>query len=791
MRRVGAVVAVLALLASGAGAAASATSTGSQAPEVSTPDGRVRLRIEAHQTGPNSGWLHADGNVGAYHFDNTAEGSPSGFRLTNPPMFGAVGTGGREFEETFGPPVARAALGTGGITAAVKATGVLTNLNWPGPGLYDHVAYLNRTRGWPNQGAPENAGSFAGLLLPGGTATWFTELDGWRVAEQRYEGTSGVLRTALEHPGLGLGVVLRDVVHPSLDVLARRIQVTSGAPAGTSIVYYANLNPTTTRTPRVPSTTDALVDEASDFATVHLADVGAMLHFRPYRLDPAAATVAATGRLGLENTLAAVSGAYGPGVYIAVGADATPDQFQAGLEAAGLVRGEAEGTPLLDPFYDARDGWLSGSAAAFGKTAGAQAWEGAEQTVYLAASADSLGAVAALAEARRVGFAGIEQAAGDDWQAWLAGVRLPVTLDEQVKAVARRALMLMRTAQDRRTGAITANVTTQTPYRQDWLRDGAFFNYVLLLAGTDRAVEMVRRHNDFYRRAQSETGHWDPILCTDGAHCDAVFPFEIDAQAFGVWALWLEYEFTGDLDRLRLNYEAIRKGAEVLWACQDPTNGLQCRASEDDHAEPTQGAQGASTVYLGLRSAARAARLVGDPADADRWDGRAGDLRAAARARFCGTTCATGRGYMIWPGRLLTADPDPGHPAPEHPALQATLDGIGATLDARAAFTQPQPGGFLQYPMEPMFGLAVAWQALDASTRLGDAVRWLAHDVAEPGVDHFGERIFHLGAGRYLHSIGFPHIWSGAETYIAAALVLGVDGCTAAGAASGTTCPAP
>ncbi len=753
--------------------------------EIATPEGRIDLTVEGGPRG-DGGFVRAHGNVGAYHLDNTAEGGPSGGRVTNPPMWGALGTEGEERPELYGPPVARASLGTGGLTAGLAGTGVLTNLGWPGPGFYDQVDYLHRTRGWPNGGAAENAGSFGGLLLPDGSATWFTELEGWETIEQAYAGPdSGVLVTVLRHDELGdagVEVTIRDVVHPTDDVLARHFEVT-GAPDGTRLTYYANMNPTATRTPRVPSTTDALLDDASDFATVYERSTGAMLHFRPARVDPAATTAAVTGRLSEENTAAAVDRSFGTGVYVAIGGEQRPTGFQAGLDSSGLVRGEAEGTPLLDPFEDARDGSFSGSVAAAGRTAGAQAWDGVAGTVYLTAADSAAGALDLVAEARDTGHEGIERASDEDWAEWVDDLRLPDSSDGTVRTVTQRALMLIRTAQDRETGAIVANTTTQTPYRQDWLRDGAFFNYALLVAGTEETLEMVRAHNDFYRRYQSESGHWDPILCTDGAHCDAAFPFEIDAQAFGVWSLWSEYEFTGDRERLEQSYEAIRKGAEVLWACQDPSTGLQCYASEDDHPDPSQGAQGASTVYLGLRSAAEAARLVdveGSDEDAARWDRRADELESAATEAFCSETCETGRWYMFWPSRLLD-------PADDH--TQATLDGAAETLARRIAFELPEEQGFFQYPMEPMFGLATAWRDPGASDLLEDGVRWLTHDVAEPGVHHFGERIFHLGDGEYLHSVGFPHIWSGTETYLAAALSLGVEGCEASEVADGERCP--
>lgn len=752
---------------------------------IELPDGRfgADVSVEPNVEG-DGGEARVRTTVGALGTDNSLRGEASPEdgddpypRLTNPPMLGAVGGNERgvHFEELYGPPTAHAALGTGGLTAGFGDAGVLTNLAWPGPGSPDHVSYAHITRGYPNQGAAENMGSFGGLLLPDGTAIdghrviWFSPEQGWTLRSQAYEGPrSGVLRTVLQRDGIE--VTIRDVVHPTLDVLARSIEVI-GAPSGARVVYFSNMDPTTGRVPRVPANVSGATDAGEDFGTAYDAGRGVMVAFRPYTIDLAAATVAITGELSVERTSEALARTFGPGVYLAMGGDELPSGHQAGLDSGGLLRDEAEGTIALDPYYDARDGELSGSDLAFGRTSGALSWSSTATTVYLTAADDATAAADAVTSARALGFEGIRTAAEADWADWTSSTRLPAVSDPQTLAVSERALMIIRTAQDRHTGAIVANTTSQTPYKQDWLRDGAFFNYALMLAGHP---EMVAAHNDFYRRAQSATGVWDPILCTDGAQCSAVFPFEIDAQAFGVWALWLEYDLSerdaAALDRLRTGYEAIRKGAEVLYACQDPLTDLQCYASEDDTVNPTQGAQGASTVYLGLRSAASAARLVGSAADAERWDARADALRTAARARLCSTTCETGRGYMIWPGKVLT-DPTP------HPALQATLDAMWRPFPSRLAGTGPGYGEALQYPMEPLFSLATTGWRTAHEGDLADAVTWLTHHLAAPGVLHYAERMYHLGGFRYLYTVGYPHIWSGAEVYIAAALISGIADC--------------
>lgn len=741
-----------------------------QALVLTLPDGRVTLDV----AGGAGGELCVRGHLGSQGLDNCLVPGPSRFHVTNPPMGRAFTVSpdgaGLTWEELYGPRAANASLGTGGLTANLNRQGRLTGLNWPGPGLYDHVNYLNLSRELPNQGAPENAGSFGGL-----DGAWLTPAHGWRTVSQRYaEPDTQTLVTVLEHAVSGNRVTVTDVVHPTEDLLARNFRFRE--PPQSGFAYYANMNPTTSRVPRIPSVTDAFLDPVSDFATVYDAAHGAMLHFRPYTVDPTAATRLLTAQLGLDNLLGALAGSFGTGVYVAVAGQGPPEGFQAGLDTLGLLRQEAEGTVLIDPYYDFLDGGLSGAPVAAGKTAGALAGlppdPGGGYTVFLSAADEPGAALAAIRRARERGFAAIREAAEADWRRWIGRARLPATADAQTLAVSRRALMTIRTAQDRDTGAILANTTPQTPYRQDWVRDGAFFNYALLLAGYD---DMVVAHNDFYRRVYRIGGTWDSFYYPDGAEAGAVFPYEIDAQAFAIWGLWLPYAAAAaGRDYLARVYPAIEDTANALLLCTDPINDLQCTAPEDDAVQPTQGAQGAASVYLGYRTAIAAAEALGrapNPA----WARRADEIRRATLSGLCDADgCQGGRGgiYLAWPAELLDAgDPDTAD------LLQRHYAQFAGQLDERSGFQSPGIGGFFQYPMEALMPMALDWEDPAREQRLRAWLRWLTHDVVEPGVLHYGERIYRDGDRSYLHTVGFPHIWSGAEVYIAAAHIFGLEGC--------------
>ncbi|MGH2728849.1 MAG: hypothetical protein ACRDKS_17895, partial [Actinomycetota bacterium] len=471
-----------------------ATASTAWSVEVSTPDGRLALGVDA---GNSDGGVEVTigGRAGAFGNENTLTAGPGGLRLTNPPTAGAFSLSRDGFrpeldESPYGPPIATATIGTGGITEAVDEVGRVTGLVWPGPGWYDQVNFLQVSRGAPNRGAPDNGGSFGGI-----GSEWLTPADGWLPVGQSWRSDTGeTLVTVLAKDGAT--VTITDVVEPEHDLVARNFAFAGVAEE--PFAYYANMNPTTARVPRVPSVTDAALDDVSDFATAYDAGRSLMLHFRPYRVDPVPPTRIVTSHRGASDLADVLDDTFGPGVYVAIGGAGPATGHQAGIDAAGLARGEAEGTALLDPYYDLADGRLSGADLALGKTAGALAGLPADEdgsfTVYIAAADTATRASAIVADARARGFAAIRDASESWWASWLAPARLPATSDTRMLAVARQALKLIRTATDRRTGAIVANATPQTPYRQDWVRDGAFFNYALLLAGYE---ELAKRHAEF------------------------------------------------------------------------------------------------------------------------------------------------------------------------------------------------------------------------------------------------------------------------------------------------------
>ncbi len=379
-----------------------------------------------------------------------------------------------------------------------------------------------------------------------------------------------------------------------------------------------------------------------------------------------------------------------------------------------------------DALSDASDGVLSGSSIAAGEVN-----EALRTPLTFASAPDGTatadagvligaGQTAAEAEAATLSVSNpkaVVQEADDALTAWLAAQRLPTGGSPAAVAVARRALINIRvgTADN---GAIVASIARQAPYGLDWPRDGSFFNVLLDVAGDH---DLVDRREDLYDQWQRKTpvrptvfvdeapppnpdgthsgtypaGAWEMNYYPDGMP-GGTWRFEIDEAAFGVWTLvahagWVES--TNPASYLRLHWDAIELGANLLTRWRDPVTHLPAPAQEDDNPDYTQGLHGAVTTFGALDMASRAARLLGQDADAARWEHRAAELRDAILAhlydpsamRFVsgadmpvnpGSAPTGPTAWLVWPMRLLPWD-DPRVDA----QLRDDLDAIRPIVD--------------------------------------------------------------------------------------------------------------
>ncbi|MDZ7732923.1 MAG: hypothetical protein U5R31_07210 [Acidimicrobiia bacterium] len=395
-----------------------------------------------------------------------------------------------------------------------------------------------------------------------------------------------------------------------------------------------------------------------------------------------------------------------------------------------------------------------------------------EVTAFVSAGPDVEMAGDALEQAREGGY----EALADSKRAWLeellADAPLPDTDDEAVLALARRALITLVTDTDRETGAIVASIATQSPYGEDWPRDGAFFDYALDVVGLH---DWVDRHHDFYVETQQTDDDSHPVLTDLGVppgnwgmnyYADGVvggpIPWEIDETGYTLWNFWEHHRATGDTGTLRERYPAIRLSADFLAECRDEATGLQCPAIEDDNPGERQTIVGATTVWLGLdargafrRGARRGARTPG------RWGERRDELATAIDAELWqGDRWGDGASApLVWPACYRGFDDE---------RMTSHLEVLRTRLDR--TFVEPGAGEKLrgQYEAKGLIALAKAWR--DDPERLEwvrDGLRWLATEHASPDTHVMGEAWVQRD-GEVVSVVSQPHAWEQVLFYLAA-----------------------
>ncbi len=670
--------------------------------------------------------------------------------------------------EIYGPTAINAQSANGRLAAAVDDHGTLTVLRWPHPSFYDQIKYRTSDRDAPRYGALPNEGAFLGLHVTtadGGQRTvWLRDLP----ADQRYpDDRSDLVTTTYRADELGLTVTVADLVPLDVDALVRHVTVerdTSSPVTAAAVVAFENLNLVASKWPYGP-VQDWCFEELNTDTARYDAPSDAIVH-----------------------TKQAVDASTGTQTSVAVGLAfaRSSDQHQVGGDAyegtaspAGRLPGSTQ-----DAYDDAGDGQLHGGTAYEGQTTGALLrtldWQGrrADATVVLAAASDQAGVTSVLDRLRGVPMARLAAAKRAWFDRLLRDAPMPGTDDPDILALAHRALVTLASVYDPATGAIAASIATQSPYGEDWIRDGAFFNHVLDLIGRhDWADTRVRWYASLQSRPGAQpgadnplAGRWGTALVPPGNwamnyYADGVvggpIPWEIDETGYGLWAFWDHYLATGDTDTLTAVYPAITRAADFLTECTDPTSGLPCPAIEDDNPQPSQTIHGAGPVWLGLHSAVQAARALGHDADAERWQARAAELRDAIEANlYADGSYGNGNGVIVWPVCFHPLD-DPRFADGQYAAI---WDRIGPTFD------EPAAGARTRGLYESKGLIALAKAARDRQPwrdRLERGLHWIATQHAQPGTHIMGEEWL-VENGEVVSTVSQPHVWEQVLFYLAA-----------------------
>lgn len=220
------------------------------------------------------------------------------------------------------------------------------------------------------------------------------------------------------------------------------------------------------------------------------------------------------------------------------------------------------------------------------------------------------------------------------WQAWARKEdRSFGDLPPSVTDVFNRSLLVLRSQIDNRGGIIAANDSDIVRFGGDtysyvWGRDGAFVAAALEKAGYP---ELCRKFFDFCSRALEDGGYLFQHYNPDGSLASnwhawlmdgkEVLPIQEDSTALLLWALWIHYDGSRDIEFIRDVYEKfILKCADFLVDHRDPDTQLPLASYDLWEERYGVHAYTAAAVISGLRGAANFARLFSDAPRAERYD---------------------------------------------------------------------------------------------------------------------------------------------------------------------------
>lgn len=670
--------------------------------------------------------------------------------------------------ELYGPTAMTAQTANQGLAVGLNHEGTVTVFKWPRPSFYDQVKYHTRDRDALLEGTYRNTGAFLGIAVTRDghrRMHWLRTFD----ASQEYVNGSDAVITRYTDPTVPVNVTVRDIVAADRDALVRNITVTAGdSVTDARLIAFANMNLATSKHRRFPT---------ADWCTEHTnTETARYLVGQDSILSTTAGTDRSTGQ---QRSVAVTMAFRGDSDGHQVGGDRLePGAYWPGcLSVPGVGRACLplihHGSPQ-DAFIDAEDGRLSGSNRYRGQTTAALAQDlavgdgKAHARLTMAAGPDP-------ATARRTRQAVQDRsypAIASEKAAWIAemidAAPLPATDDSLIRSMARRSLILLMTSYDRRSGAIVASIATQGPYGADWPRDGAYFNYVM-----DRYLrqhDRVREHNLWYASIQQREqggpldpppGAWAMNYYADGVVAGPI-PWEIDEVGYGAWTLWDHYAVTGNRSYLQEVYPAIRAAGDLLVRCRG-SDGLQCRAFEDDTVPPKQTILGSSTTLLGLRSAARAAAALDRTQDARRYRDRITELMDAVQEAY---TTGTGSDRRLDVGPVRDA-PELLWPTCLHQRLDASFRDYEQSLrrGLRYSINGSHDGGLYEEKEIVAMGLLRPRTAAINGT-MREGLDWLAQQVATPQTHVLGEVWFRRD-GEIRTGMSRPHLWSHALFYLA------------------------
>jgi len=341
----------------------------------------------------------------------------------------------------------------------------------------------------------------------------------------------------------------------------------------------------------------------------------------------------------------------------------------------------------------------------------------------------------AVGEATAAATAGFDAGALEDrahWEATLARAKEPKSLPDDVRAVFRRALIVMHQHRVHNGAIIAAPTLTSPVYRFVWPRDGSKTAIDLLDAG-------------YPEEAKAFFSFLETLLFRDGSfavnyYADGSRPFwdfgpsgnENDQPGMLPWGVSRIWDATGDRTWTEARWPAVRRVAEHLVDLAATPSGL-VKPSRDlwELEEGSSWTYANASAVAGLEAAARLARALGDGtgrrvADAARYERTATALRASMARELVapGGYWARGSKNGKVDARLEIANLALGAGGfAVQPDTDPRLVRVGELVKERLATEQ---GGVRRYEGDAYYGgqpwpVAAAWLALHDHARGDDA----------------------------------------------------------------------
>jgi GH15 family glucan-1,4-alpha-glucosidase len=257
----------------------------------------------------------------------------------------------------------------------------------------------------------------------------------------------------------------------------------------------------------------------------------------------------------------------------------------------------------------------------------------------------------------------------DYWGAWVTKEsRSFGDLPKSIIDIYNRSLLVLRTQIDNR-GAITAANDSDIvrfagdTYSYMWGRDGAFVAAALAKAGY---THVCMKFFEFCARVLTDEGYlyqhynpdgslasnWHPWL-VDGK---AVLPIQEDSTALILWALWIHYESSKDIEFIRPLYDTlIKKCADFMVAHRDPKTKLPIPCYDLWEERYGVHTYTVASVIAGLRAAGNFARLFQDVSLAETYDKTAEEIKEGltkylyhkGMKRYARSGYRKGKGYEL------------------------------------------------------------------------------------------------------------------------------------------------